>query len=292
MISNFLLVLVCTTNISGIHQSPDYVGVLENHDSRWPSWPDENSKEKYRSIMRVVFVKTKNGWGAVEKTPAGMLNWNIGFDGKRIGKLKTVGGSTGMISEEGLHVPAETVRIPMRGAPTLEFGNWADGMVPRYRPLVATTSDSFADPQDWRPEKPTSSVVESCIPEFRKQVGSVILCDEKHGETPTTDYTRKSILLDKCYSSKNGDILINLTIDPEIFLCDWPIEKETSLWFHVDTSGKVRHLNVYGRVVDAGDYDGDGDSEIVFAYSGYNKDGYTMLYDNLSKRVQKFWNYH
>ena len=45
-------------------------------------------------------------------------------------------------------------------------------------------------------------------------------------------------------------------------------------------------------LVDAGDYDADGESEAVFFISGYNEDGYALFYDSFQKSVMWTWNYH
>lgn len=45
-------------------------------------------------------------------------------------------------------------------------------------------------------------------------------------------------------------------------------------------------------LIDAGDYDGDGASELVFWYSGYNSDGYVLLRADLRRRVEYLWSYH
>ncbi len=38
-------------------------------------------------------------------------------------------------------------------------------------------------------------------------------------------------------------------------------------------------------LVDAGDYDGDGRSEVIFWFSGYNRDGYVLFTDDWTNRV-------
>jgi hypothetical protein len=45
-------------------------------------------------------------------------------------------------------------------------------------------------------------------------------------------------------------------------------------------------------LVGAGDYDGDGNSEILFQGGGYNKDGYTLYFDNLRQKAEFNWSYH
>ncbi len=46
------------------------------------------------------------------------------------------------------------------------------------------------------------------------------------------------------------------------------------------------------ELVDAGDYDGDGQSEVLFWHSAYNEDGYTLFYDQFRKRLDYWWTYH
>ena len=41
-----------------------------------------------------------------------------------------------------------------------------------------------------------------------------------------------------------------------------------------------------------GDDDGDGSSEIMFWYSGYNEDGYTLFYRGFTRHASFRWNYH
>ncbi len=45
-------------------------------------------------------------------------------------------------------------------------------------------------------------------------------------------------------------------------------------------------------LIDAGDYDGDGKSEVLFFVSGYNQDGYVMFYNSFQKSVIYTWHYH
>jgi hypothetical protein len=54
----------------------------------------------------------------------------------------------------------------------------------------------------------------------------------------------------------------------------------------------TRYLGQDLTLVDAGDYDGDGASELLFWYSGYDEDGYTLVYDGGRKSVDYHWNYH
>lgn len=45
-------------------------------------------------------------------------------------------------------------------------------------------------------------------------------------------------------------------------------------------------------LVDAGDYDNDGESELLFAITDYNRGGYKLFYDKFTKSVEFKFNYH
>jgi len=45
-------------------------------------------------------------------------------------------------------------------------------------------------------------------------------------------------------------------------------------------------------VVDAGDYDGDGKSELVFAINDYNRGGYRLFYDDFRQRAVFEFSHH
>jgi hypothetical protein len=45
-------------------------------------------------------------------------------------------------------------------------------------------------------------------------------------------------------------------------------------------------------LLDAGDYDGDGRSEVLFWSSGEDVDGYVLMYDGFTKSAEFKWSYH
>jgi hypothetical protein len=63
-------------------------------------------------------------------------------------------------------------------------------------------------------------------------------------------------------------------------------------WFAVDPSRSVVYLDSGIWLVDAGDYDNDGKSELVFSINRDNEGGYDLFYDDFKKRVVFEFNYH
>ncbi len=63
-------------------------------------------------------------------------------------------------------------------------------------------------------------------------------------------------------------------------------------WFMVDPQKTIRFLGDDMWLVDAGDYDNDGKSEVLFAIDGYNRGGYELFYDDFKKHVRFEFSYH
>jgi hypothetical protein len=87
-------------------------------------------------------------------------------------------------------------------------------------------------------------------------------------------------------------VLVALGLDAKLNGCDGPPgDRWARHWFLV-VGDRVQHLNSSMTLVDAGDYDSDGRSEVVFWYSGYNKDGYVLFSGGFEKRTEHLWSYH
>lgn len=63
-------------------------------------------------------------------------------------------------------------------------------------------------------------------------------------------------------------------------------------WFAVNPERQVSFLGAAMMLVDAGDYDNDGESELLFAITDYNRGGYKLFYDKFTKSVEFKFNYH
>jgi hypothetical protein len=63
-------------------------------------------------------------------------------------------------------------------------------------------------------------------------------------------------------------------------------------WFAVSPRKTVTYLDSGMWLVDAGDYDNDGKSELVFSIDRYNRGGYELYYDDFKKHVTFEFGYH
>jgi hypothetical protein len=58
------------------------------------------------------------------------------------------------------------------------------------------------------------------------------------------------------------------------------------------TNGPSRYLGADLTLVDAGDYDADGVSELLFWQTKYNEDGYVLFDSSFDARCEYRWSYH
>lgn len=267
------------------------VGVLEH-----PQCADDPSL-----AVRALFAKDRDHWfplsteEAARRVSLGTVNWSVAFDGRRLGSLSTT--DPGFRSPYPWTYPRDHVLALAQGqtVPTIgdnagAFAGWCDA--PRYRPLVLVTGGHFQDPQSWKRVRKRSSARSELFHAFAAARGTAYRCSDAEGTEPMAWSCSPSDLIATAeYKDDAGRLLVGLRLDPKHRTCDGPPDVlDATHWFAVGDT--VRYLGVGFSLVDAGDYDGDGQSEVLFWYSAYNKDGYTLFYDGFQKQVDFRWTYH
>lgn len=97
--------------------------------------------------------------------------------------------------------------------------------------------------------------------------------------------------------SGEGRRLVSLYVEPAhqdlLAACDGPPPAQwRDQLFFVDANGAVKLLGDGMRVLDAGDYDGDGSSDVVVKREVYDEDSYAMFSRSFSSAVIFAWHYH
>jgi NAD(P)H dehydrogenase (quinone) len=104
-------------------------------------------------------------------------------------------------------------------------------------------------------------------------------------------YTDADIVVEKAFSSHRNWFIVEANLRGSE--CDGLSDEAfASPWFVITPQRQVRFLNSGMWLVDAGDYDADGKSEIVFSLDDYNRGGYKLFYDDFRRSATFEFTYH
>ncbi len=291
-----VVVLIAAASAQAIISSPAaaeevILGVLEH----------PQCKKEPLSAVRVLFRERGQEWLALNSEESSReisladISWTVAFDGKRLGSIKTV--DPGFSSPYPWTYPRDRLLVlaPDQPVPSIanrqeHFGGWCDA--PANRPLVVISRPNSEDPQRWKRFTPDPTVRNQVFSHFAGAAGKANTCESEDLENPSLwRYSADDLVFSGSYQDRAGRTLVGLRLDPARNQCDGPRDDAWAThWFIVEDS--IRLLGVNLTLIDAGDYDADGTAEVLFWYSGYNKDGYSLFYDGLRKRVDYLWSYH
>jgi hypothetical protein len=220
------------------------------------------------------------------------IAWTISFDGKSIGELIAKTRTEAVRhSNFGLQQITSHGAVPTIGTRSRDYSGFLE--VPVLRPLIANSKPFSSDPEMWTPAAIPSREVTMLRRAFRKKFPK--LCRETKLETGPLEpfaYKDEDISVLKAYSSKAGWMVARLHL--EAIDCD-DVEAGFEMddpWFTVSPDKAVAYLDAGMWLVDAGDYDNDGKSEIVFSIDRYNRGGYEIFYDDFRKHAVFEFGYH
>jgi len=295
-VSVFFVLLICQPAVAQVNV---ILGVLE--DTPGDAFGQPNVRD-----VRVIFKKIGDRWQPYQadcrdqeclgKAPAGFpqeVTWTIAFDGRNLGQITSrAPGKFTMYSRIGQQVITSKMPVPTVGKEAVEFGGFLDARV--YRPLIAVSQPNFRDPDVWKPVVLNSpAAITGLHKAFRTTFPKLCSIPQNETDTPPPfDYHEEDIKLVKSYASKSGWDLAEMHIDA--MLCD-DTEAGFGLydsWFAVDPAGSAHYLGSGMWLVDAGDYDSDGKSELVFSINSDNRGGYRIYYDDFKKSAEFEFSYH
>jgi hypothetical protein len=252
--------------------------------------------------VRTVFQKAGSDWQALpsncENTEClsaitarypHRLTWIVTLNG---GKLGTITGQTpakfDYYAQVGLQEIVNSGPVPTVGKRSEEFSGWGDE--PVYRPLVTTSQPYYHDPESWTSTPLSSTDVKLLRKEFRRRFPRVSNCLGSNNIWRWA-YPDSDMKLDKSYKSNAGWFVARVTLGD--YGCDGPPDGSVvRRVFAISPKKEIRLLDDGIWLVDAGDYDNDGKSELLFAINRYDEGGYELFYDNFRRRAVFSFNYH
>lgn len=287
--------------LSSLAEEPILVGVLEQPQS---------CSEKKEISARVLFHKEGNKWNAFGVSGSNKpstdweinpIRWTIAFDGKNLGTVQIEDPSTNTkfindwyYRRDKLHKISSNSSPPKIKNKSQLFSGWCG--TPETRPLVIVSKPHFKDPEKWKPFTPPNSYKKTLFPFLKVIVGrsSLLRCENPLDSIAVPyDFKPHETIFYKSYKSASNEELVSFGLDPKVINCidGIPAPEWLDNWFLIKNN-EIDYVGREMQLIDAGDYDGDGKSELLFWYSGYNKDGYILFYNDFRGESKYLWGYH
>lgn len=291
----FICILLCTT--AWACDDAILLGIVE--DVTGSHYGDGHNMK-----VRALFSYHRNHWQAFKSDCRSQeclesitssypkeVTWYIGFGGRRVGKVTA---STPHIfklySEIGIQDITDGV-VPIIGKPSLEFSGFRHELV--YRPLIALSKPNFQDPKNWKIYRPTPALIKQSLQLIHKIAPPI--CKVGPGEIDqyiSYQYGERDLDI-RAHKSNDGSILLNVSIRGA-FYCkggDGAGGYERQM-FAIGSDGTTSYLGPGLMLVDAGDYDHDGSSELLMSLSGYDKGGYVLFSNTYIEEARFEYHFH
>ena len=295
LILTFLVLSFSSLAYATSYTSKVILGVIEDNRMELVNWKPGPAKKR---VVIPMFEKKGEEW-AVILTQNDKLRWTIAFDGKSLGTFNSVPAmSSGQRTIPDIaHFPEPGSNQKLAfGKPNKRFSGWQ--YTNMHRPFIVVANGNFKDPEQWKTFKHTQKQADYFKSLFRKEYPTVTNCDENEKALPNPwKYENSSIELGKkAYQSNKNFLIIGMKLTGcKCGLFHGPFIEQK---FIISPDGSYEHLLLNSNdsfsltLVDAGDYDSDGKSEVVFFVSGYNEDGYALFYNFFRNHVNYTWHYH
>lgn len=295
----FLMALgISSLLYSQCHASNTLIGILEDDRLELVNWKKGPSEKR---VIRPLFEKKGSEWNINTSHSEG-INWFIAFDGKTRGNIQSIPNPGEMLFNKDVHVPiTQPGQSLTLGKPSEDFSGWQSTLF--NRPLVLVSNGGSKDPDDWKSFSPTEDQIRLFKSTFRAEYPKVNNCNENEERLPNPwPYKDTDIKTLKTYCSNKGDLLVSMYliggkcgINSDPFTLQLFLFRSDRSSTHIIAHSRKSHPvedKLLLTLVDAGDYDEDGKSEVIFFVSGYNEDGYAIYYDSFRKNVSWTWSYH
>lgn len=298
ILGRFLLLFAVTVAGTMSFAQNIILGVLEESKGHYAGEPS------YRDV-RVIFQKSGGVWQAfqsdcedqaclkaVSSTYPIETKWTIAFDGRNLGQVVSHAPSDfRWYSDVGQQTIISTNPVPTVGTRSAEFGGYTEASV--YRPLVANSKAYFGDPDQWKPFAPSSEVATLLQQAFRKKYPKLCrISQNDQSKLEEFSYRNEEVKVVKAYASHLRGTVARLhleAVDCRDTEAGFDIDDP---WFFVDAKKRVKYLDSGMWLVDAGDYDNDGRSELIFSINREDEGGYEIWYENFNKHSTFRFLYH
>jgi hypothetical protein len=283
-----------------------YVGFIQDDRLELARKNANDSDPAKNRVIIAAFSREANGWKTLDRLTRN-VKWTIAFDGRNLGEVETrpspasemaVNPNPADASSTYAHA-VQTIctpegKVPAIGKPGNKFAGAFETVV--RRPLVVVSQPNFMDPDRWKPATVPAELAQPVRVAFGQAHQHVRQCDSQ-GEPLKQDWDvpESELAIVGTYASNKGSFLVETQLKHHHCVFDIGEKNLTNLegtqWFFVDRDRAVRSLGNDWQLVDAGDYDADGKSEVVFFFgdSETGREAYILFYDDFQSQVT--WSY-
>ena len=261
--------------------------------------------EPSRFVVRLTFQNDGAGWkslnpdcadeaclGTGPATLPPSTTWNIVHAGAVKGSVTaTTPAKWALYADVGTQDVASGALPPTVGEPTVEFAS--DEVTPVYRPLVAISAPTVSDPDDWRAGSLSPEALASLRAAFHAKFAAESNCQTEGGaDLKPITYADADIATSDVYVSTKGWAVATGQLNG--YRCDGSLEDTAFVAqaFAISPAGKAQYLGESLKLVDAGDFDGNGKSELIFAIQVHNTGGYDLRFDDFAGQATFAYNHH
>jgi hypothetical protein len=281
-----LLTIIASVSATTAFGWTSWVGVLED----WPVLSAQNTdaknEQKYEPRVRPLFIKIdQNKWQAAprpgdENPPAQLpkaFSWDVCFSGRGEGQLTAMLISDGIPTTTPPYILRSEDRAPWRTRRSGDYAGWLPS--PVYKPilLMSSLNSSCKDPEKWK--QAGQEKARAKLPAMSSVLREAFA---KGGPGTTTyEFADKDVKIFKSWLSPKQGIFAAIKTRPK----DNTIEM-----FRIAADGNVSYLGRDMMLVDAGDFDGDGSTEILFKRRAEKRDVYEIFVKG-EKASESVWDY-
>lgn len=267
----------------------------------WERCNEGETKNVCHAVLTPGFER-KSKWSVFnnDRNKTANVDWTIAFDGKTKGKLPHSVLTPSQWNAEYLVAKPGTKIDWVKG----KFETWSGQT--SHRPMVVSSQTQVTDPDLWKPfelsgnlrELAWNTLKEESADDFRKMG-----CQDPKKKCPVSIQKAK---FGKAYRSKAGITLVEISVETNLEGEFEGTFKTLAKWFVVENDKITKTLfkstkskddeepeNLWSEsLVDAGDYSGEGHSQIIFWISGYNMNGIALFDSALNELGRYQFSFH
>jgi hypothetical protein len=242
------------------------------------------TEPQYEARVRPLFIKVDhNKWQEAprpgQENPSVPLpkafSWDVCFSGRGEGQLTANLIADGMPTTTPPYILRPDDRAPWRTRRSADYAGWLP--TPVYKPilLMSSLNSSCKDPEKWKQSGAEKARVK--IPEMATLLRQTMT----HSEHEAYEFADKDVKIFKTWGSPKQGTFAAIKTKPK--------ENLTEL-FKISPDGKLAYLGRDMMLVDAGDFDGDGSTEILFKRRAEKRDIYELFVKG-EKASESIWDY-